>query len=448
MSVLKLIVALVGLLATSVLANAGREVFVLPEGSGSKDGSSWKNALDASAGSLQKTLDAGGFVGVIWIGSGNYFRVTTKVKRGGESGKYLKIVGKDTGGGLPIFVGSFDKRKPADSGETFLDIEKGVSDLWIQDIQLLNYQLGINARGSHQNLRIINVDSNGCRECMSFNGGATPARPQDGSKDIEIANCDYLNYTKRGLRIFNGNSNVKIINSTADAGGKDWATESFQIGFQVSKVESETEKYAADHDITFINCVSRNNYDDAGDKYWNADGFVAEPKSYNLRFINCMAFDNTDGGWDDKSTGTTYDGCIAFRNKRNFRVWGEVKMFRTIGGYSVFPGGSGDDLGIWASGKVVAESSTFHNNGIGIKVVENGSVTLVNSILSRTKEVTGQLVKLDGDKARFVNNGSILWSEGDPARGPDFLNAIMTWDGIGKNFDSRNYGTLKGYFSR
>lgn len=280
---------------------------------------------------------------------------------------------------------------------------------------------------------------------MSFDGGVTPDKPQAHSTNIHIQGCDFVNYTKRGLRIYNGNSKVTVLNSTADGGGKEWATEFFQMGFQVSKKHTETEKFAPDHDITFTNCVARNNYDDAGKEYWNADGFVAERGSYNLRFVSCMAFDNTDGGWDDKSTGTTYEGCVAFRNKRNFRVWGEVKMYRTIGGFSIFPGGSGEDLGIWASGKVVAESSTFANNGIGIKIVENGSVELRNSILSGGKD--HKLIVTDGATAKFVNVDSLLWAEGDADPGPSFVRPSKDWNGIGDNFDSRTFGNRKGYFS-
>lgn len=428
-------------------AEAKNDRYVLPMGAGRKDGSSWKDAFDASSGGLQKAVDNVSQNGSVWIGSGTYLNISVDVKTGGRDGVYKKVIGRDTGGGLPHFIGTFDKAKPAASGKVFIELQKGVRDLWVQDLRLNNYQFGIRSKGGrHKTLRFKNIDANGCRECISLDGGATLNEPGTGSHDIEISDCELVNYTKRGVRLFNGNHNVRITNSTADGGGKEWATEFFQMGFQISKKDTDTEKTIPDHDITFINCVARNNYDNAGDKYWNADGFVAEEGSRNLRFINCKAFDNTDGGWDDKSTGTTYEGCIALRNKRNFRIWGEVRMFRTIGAYSVFPGGNGDDLGIWASGKVVAESCTFHNNGNGIKVVENGSVTLINSIVSGTKEWKGKLIVLDGPDARFVNNGSVLWQEGDSTQGPGFLDPVRTWDGRGKSFDSKTYGKQKGFY--
>lgn len=424
--------------------------YFLPNGAGKKDGSSWENALDISQNGLQKTLDELPPDSTIWIGSGTYSNISLNLKTGGENGQYKKIIGKDTGLGLPVFTGNFNKNQPAKTGQTFLNIQKGVKDFWIQDIQLKNYQIGIKSDGGqHTNLRITNLDAIGCRECISLDGGATIDNPLIGSHNIEIKDCDFTNYTKRGIRLKNGNYNVKIINSNADAGGKEWATEPFQMGFQIAGVEGKTEApiFAADHDITFINCTSRNNYNDAVDKYWNADGFVAEKGTYNLHFIDCKAFDNTDGGWDDKSIGTTYEGCIALRNKRNYRIWGEVKMLRSIGAYSIFPGGSGDDNGLWAEGKITAESCTFHNNGVGIKIAKTGSVTLVNSILSLNNERKGKLSDIE-KSAEIINTASILWKEGETGENPKFVNAFTNWNGEGNNFDSQTFGKQKGFYSK
>ena len=424
--------------------------YVLPNGAGKKDGSSWENALCASQNGLQKVIDELQSDSTIWIGSGTYSNISLNLKTGGENGSYKKIIGKDLGSGLPLFINNFDKNNPSKTGQTFLNIQKRVSNFWIQDIQLKNYQIGIKSDGGqHQNLRINNVDAENCRECISLDGGATVDDTQIGSHDIEIKDCDFLNYTKRGIRLKNGNYSVRIINSTADAGGKEWATEPFQMGFQVAGVENKTEgsNFAPDHDITFINCTSRNNYNDAGDKYWNADGFVAEKGTYNLKFIDCKAFDNTDGGWDDKSIGTNYEGCISLRNKRNYRIWGEVKMLRSIGAYSIFPGGSGDEAGLWTEGKVVAESCTFHNNGVGIKIAKTGSVTIINSIISLTKDRKGVLSEFE-KSAELKNIDSILWKENEIGENPKFINDFANWNGEGKDFDSQTFGKRKGFYSK
>jgi hypothetical protein len=63
-----------------------------------------------------------------------------------------------------------------------------------------------------------------------------------------------------------------------------------------------------------------NNYGTgADDFYWNGDGFTTELGTYNILFENTMASNNTDGGYDLKSTGTTL--INAEDNFRNFRVW-------------------------------------------------------------------------------------------------------------------------------
>lgn len=432
---------------TTLAAPAGGRC-VLPSGAGTKDGSSWGNALDASQNGLQRGWDALKPDETLWIGSGQYVNVTLHIKSGSEAGRFKKLIGYDSGMGRPIFVSTFDKMNPAKSGQTFLTAESGASQWWVQNIELRNYRLGLYGRGRHQNVRIINFDVTGCREGISLDAGATVENPALGSHDIEIRDCEFTHYTKRGIRFQNGNYHVRVINCAADAGGREWATEPFQMGFSVAgAVKSQAGVAGApDHDLTFINCIARNNFNDAGTKYWNADGFVAESGVYNLRYTNCKAFDNTDGGWDDKSSNALLEGCVALRNKRNFRFWGSARMVRCLSAYAVHPGGNGSAAGLWASGEVMAERCTFHNNSIGIDVDEGGSVALSKCIVSNDRQQKGVLTDVEA-KAQLKHSETTLWQEGEGGEAPQFVNPSPQWDGVGTNFNSKTFGAQKGYHS-
>lgn len=407
--------------------------YILPKGAGTKDGSSWQNALDGTAG-LQAGWDALQPGQTLWVGSGAYGEAKLTIRKGGEAGKLKTLAGKDTGGGAPVFAGTFKKDNPAKSGATFITLADGSDNWQVQDIHIRNYKLGIaSSAGGHQGVRIRNFDVTGSREGISLAGGGTAEKPELGSHDWEISDCEFVGYTKRGIRLKGGNYDFRITNCVADAGGKEWATEPFHMGFSVEGPR--------DHDITYTNCVALNNYHNAGEGYWNADGFCAE-RVNNLRFFNCMAFDNTDGGWDLKAENVTLEGCIAVGNKRNYRFWGATtKLIRCLSADSVYPGGTGGDLGLWTNGKVAVENSTFYNSGIS---PDGGTVTVTNSILARSKSKPGRIPLGEKEGLKLAN--SVLWDE-TSAQGenPQFFNPSPLWAGQGNAFDSKKFSPGKGF---
>lgn len=77
-------------------------------------------------------------------------------------------------------------------------------------------------------------------------------------------------------------------------------------------------------EITYRRCVMNGFQQlNAGDDYWNGDGFSDEPGNRNIRYEACEARGSTDGGFDCKSRDVVLQDCIAEDNKRNFRVWSE-----------------------------------------------------------------------------------------------------------------------------
>jgi hypothetical protein len=59
-------------------------------------------------------------------------------------------------------------------------------------------------------------------------------------------------------------------------------------------------------------------------KYTNGDGIAAERKVHDLAIARVRAVDNSDAGFDLKSSATRLDALQAERNGRNYRFWGSV----------------------------------------------------------------------------------------------------------------------------
>ena len=72
--------------------------------------------------------------------------------------------------------------------------------------------------------------------------------------------------------------------------------------------------------ITYTDCVAINNFHDAEKAIGTPTVFCASG-SDDLRFIDCMAFDDADGGWDLKAENVTLGGCVAVQ-RRNYRFLG------------------------------------------------------------------------------------------------------------------------------
>lgn len=77
-------------------------------------------------------------------------------------------------------------------------------------------------------------------------------------------------------------------------------------------------------------------------QYWNGDGFSTERGNARILFRQCAAWDNSDGGFDLKSTDTVLDDCISGRNARNYRLWSSIRATRLTSLDPVKIGGIGD----------------------------------------------------------------------------------------------------------
>lgn len=422
--------------------------YVTPLGAGNRDGSSWANAIAGDQdGALTAAWAATGTANTLFIGSGTYMVPQTLNMASGGVGlqQMKKLVGIDTGGGLPVFQGDFTLSNQIN--RSLINVELGVDYWWVQDIVIRNYYNGIYANGRHEGVRIYNVSAHDISDGVYMWGRATRANPDAGSHDIIVKGGEYTNFTKSAVRFRNGNYRASVIGVTADAGGQaNWTPGNFPMAFRVGN--SPESEYIFDHDIVFQDSVGRNSWhQDDDNSYWNGDSFVAERQTYNLTYLRSKAFNNTDGGWDDKSRNPLYVDTIAFGNKRNYRIWSAEKatLVRAIGAYSYKRGGSGASLGLWAGGNATIEAyySTFYNNQhqeIGLEDAEQ--VLVKQSIIGET----------NGSSLYAISGGQLTVSEseqfiqGVQGSDPMFVNGTnSTWDGSGNDFNSQLYGAAKGY---
>ncbi|UVO49042.1 hypothetical protein M0208_00325 [Sphingomonas sp. SUN019] len=79
-------------------------------------------------------------------------------------------------------------------------------------------------------------------------------------------------------------------------------------------------------------------------QYWNGDGFSAERGNRRLLFRKCGAWDNSDGGFDLKSSESVLDDCIAGGNARNYRLWANIRATRLTSVEPLKIGGIGDTV--------------------------------------------------------------------------------------------------------
>lgn len=435
---------------TRVLASGG-DIYVTPKGAGTMDGTSWANAMSGNrVGGLQAAWDSAASDGTVFVGSGSYnVPQTLNLSSGQSLMKPRRIVGVDTGTGLPVFTGDWELTNQF--ARNLFYVPSGVSYWWIQDIKVNNYQYPVYTEGKNVGVRIFNLDMQDVRDGLYMRGGNDTIDGSLNSHDIVVKDCDVVNHAFRGFRFRDGNYNVRVINCHNDGGGQaNWYTSNFPFGFQVANSPQDANVF--DHDIVFANCSAQNMYRDDGgsSKYWNGDSFVAERQSYGITYVNCGAYGNTDGGWDDKSKNPVFVNCVAVYNKRNFRIWSEQRatFVNCIGAYAYKRGGSGSADGIWvgeSGGKIEIYNSTFHgNDSYSVYQHSTGAKAWVfDSILSLT---SGAQNLFDNSKtvARYVYNTE-LYIPGVQGQNPMFVNPSAAWKGNNKDMDSQLYGLTKGY---
>lgn len=423
------------------IAAPGKNQYVTPTGAGNRSGTDWENAAAATGDGLQAAWDATGPGNTLYLGSGEYKDAILEIKAGGSGPDAMRrLQGVDTGAGLPVFAGSLDMDDIKNGWQTML---VGTADTGYWSLDGLSYRncsCAVKLYGGNVGVRISHLDISRVREAFTLEGMDNP-RENFAMRDIEISDCTVSIYTKRGIRIRDGVSDLRVQRVKVDAGGKEWFREAFPIGFQIS---SELDMPEC-RNITFTDCTASGNWYPNGDKYWNADGFCAERRVRDLKYVRCMAYNNTDGGWDDKSVNPTLIDCVSLRNKRNFRFWsdpGPAVLQNCVSGYAVDYRSGKPGIGLWqASGSnMQVERSTFYANGCAVQVEAGGGRSsickLTKCILAGAKDA--KLVSVEGG-AEVVRVDTVECTIGDAETDPQLKAPTANWSGDDDAFNSRRY---------
>lgn len=445
-------------LCCAIAPLAAADLYMTPEGSGAKDGASWSDALayDASPTSLQDAWNRLLPGDTCHLGAGEYTARPVILRADGadEAGRRT-LRGEVKDGRRPVFTGTWGKNDKGD-GFTLFQIAAGSTWWAIENLGVRSCRTVVEtqAPGNVAHGRLANLAMEGVRDGIVIAGGASAPKPESGSHDITISDCSVIGYTKRGYRFSDGCYDIRLDRCLADAGGKEWATEAFHMGFAIAGGAAGSGVF--DHDFTFTDCVSRNNYWDAGvDRYWQGDGFCNEGGTYNLTYIGCAAYDNGDGGWDDKSANPLLIGCVALRNKKNFRFWAEdpgVLLVHCVGAAAFKRGGNSEATGIWFGGKMRATRCSFVGNEHSIVINDyhetaesraRMGIELQECIVTLSEAQQAALLAFAGTKA--VDN--VFWRpDGQAGEVPGYTAAAKELSEAGTAFDSIT-APAKGYSS-
>ena len=167
------------------------------------------------------------------------------------------------------------------------------------------------------------------------------------------------------------------------------------------------------HDFSIEDCVMRDFRMTRGDDhYWNGDGYSTELGNYGLRFLRCEAHDNTDGGFDIKSTGTFLDGCVAGGNSRNFRFWSDVEAYVITSLSPIHRGGIGDAAHVHVAARSaptvhIAKLIVKSDNPAPVLVIEGTGATIVIAAQDITVPPGTPLVVAP-------SGNQIVWQSGTP----------------------------------
>jgi len=422
------------LLAASL---AFADVHVTPTGAGAADGSDWANAYPATQ--LQTAVNDLPAGQTVYLGSGTYTNGNLIINSSGSEGAPKRIIGVDTGGGFPLFQGVYVV--DSQSGASFLRFP-GAAHYWeIKNLSFRNYRyvLDMSLSGTTFDLR-----SNLVFENLAMDSIEDGLRIRNATQ-ILIKNCSAIRYTKKAFRIGLYTSFMTYDGCSTDCNGGDdtFPARAIPVGFG----GDDTNGDPLIHDITFVDCSSRNNrFQQSSDDYWNGDGFSTERGTYNIHHIRCASFDNHDGGYDHKATNTTFQDCIALGNKIGFRHWAGGGVYENcLSAYNKKRGGTSSSEALWISGnggELTARFCTFHNNDSSQIVMEAAAIAVVeDSILSTDLSTAG-----------FVSGPAQLTRTATyrPGVGVDplYVAPSIDWRGAPADaFDNATYGLTKGYSS-
>lgn len=400
------------------------DYFLIPQGAGNQNGTSWENALAQQSLSdiVNKTMKPGDR---LLLGGGVYKDARLTISAGGIAGSPKTILGVDRGQGLPVFASTWSEENP-DKGATAVQIKPGAGHLVLEGLRIEDYKNCVLVSAGKEGANCPNLVFNDV-DMRRFRHGFYLS----DCDDLHLQGCDLRRYTKHGFRFEQGCDRVTLKQCTADCseGDADWETktELFPFGFIVNNGGTPNSHFE------FEDCLAQNNQMPLQKKrYKNGDGFVVEGNTSDVRFLRCRAIRNQDGGFDLKVDGVQLVDCVALGNSRNIRIWKSATLKNCFSAWA--------SCGLWCNGGPIAvDRSTFHELRTAAVQTDdkaNQPVTLRECLITSCPQIHRKTAR-----GKVETDGTVVVDQSADAR---YVMPSPEWNGLGAAFNSRAYSD-KGY---
>lgn len=347
--------------------------YVSPTGSGTKSGADWANA--AAFSQMNAMAQKAGSGGTVYLAANLGTYHTASSVNIAQAGVTVTGVNTDGSAGVATFEGSRAAGWTAGgaTGNELFRIAKGADNLSFKNIQVNDTGTAFRVTGDVSNLSIDHVNASNVQHFLNDYALASSA----SITGLKITNASVTGYSKSAIDISYNSSNILIDHVLGDSKLQDG--DSFAIGVHLD---------GTTHDATISNSTMQNaTATGAATTYWQGDGFATESGTYNVTFQNDTASNNTDGGFDLKSSHLVLDHTTSSGNGRNYRIWGtDVELKNVVGVDPHKDGGSSTQTQLWVAqgAQVAVSNSSFTDSGTGTKAIYNdgGALTFSNTTLT------------------------------------------------------------------
>lgn len=313
--------------------------YVSPVGSGRQDGSSWANAASINKlTAIVESAEAGSTV-LLRADAGAYTVSQSINLRGGGTGDQpITIRGVDGAGNdmKAVFVGNRAEvySPSAAQGMEVFRLLDGADHLKFENMSFQNVSNAFRLAGTITDITVEDMAATNVSRFMD-NLVTGSAKSADVS-DLTIRDVTVDGFAKGVVRLQYDSHNVVIERVNGDSQHIDGAN--FAIGVALDGTV---------HDVV-IRDTSMGNITDTTNRYRNGDGFATERGVYSVRFERTYSYNNTDAGYDIKSSSTILVDAVSENNTRNFRFWGTDTVGEDLTSINpYYHGGSNTSSGVW-----------------------------------------------------------------------------------------------------
>jgi serralysin len=405
------------------------DYYISPTGSGTKTGTGIRNA--STLGQLDTLLDkarAGDRI-LILADKGDYtVSKAISLTHGGTAAGAITVKGVSSSGADmdATFVSSRAETysaKAAQGLEVFRLLD-GASNLKFANMAFEDVHTAFRLGGTIRNIALEHMTADNINRFV-YNLAAGEASSATVS-GLVIRDVDVEGFAKNVVSLRYNTNNVLIEDVNGDGRNIDGAN--FATGVQLEGTV---------HAVV-VKDTKMGNITDTVNTYWNGDGFATEAGVYDVAFINTLAYNATDAGYDLKSSSTTLINAVAEGNTRNFRLWADDTVLENVTGRDpVYHGGiSTVPANVWlgAGARVTIRDSEFTDKSgeaLLFDLKDRGGVLNIANIvtdqgaadvaLSATSKLIGALAPSAGGAGNDVLTGGSGADTLDGGAGNDSL---------------------------